>query len=97
MSETEPPAASPYLTQVAADQAAESIESLRLENERLRTAIDGLRKYARIDQMTVEQQEGYHMASIDLLVMLAPVRGYKLTDELPPLGWGRSEAPASPR
>ncbi|SIC07087.1 Uncharacterised protein [Mycobacteroides abscessus subsp. abscessus] len=83
---------SPFLAQVRADQDAETIEALRLENQRLRKAIDGLRKYARVDQMTAEQQEGYHMASIDLLVMLAPVRGYTLSEDLPPLGWGRADS-----
>ncbi|SIH19504.1 Uncharacterised protein [Mycobacteroides abscessus subsp. abscessus] len=85
-------ALSPMLAQVRGNQDAATIEALKLENQRLRKAIDGLRKYARVDQMTAEQQEGYHMASIDLLVMLAPVRGYTLGEDLPPLGWGRDDS-----
>ncbi|SIE27570.1 hypothetical protein [Mycobacteroides abscessus] len=96
MSESEDRFSAPYLAQVTADQDAETIASLRRENERLRHAIDGLRKFARVEQLTPEQQEGYHAASVDLFVMLAGVRGYELPEKFPPLGWGRHEPDERP-
>jgi hypothetical protein len=67
-----------------------AINDLRRENEVLRKAITGVRQFAPVETMTPDAREGYDLASKDLLLQASPLIDTNW-DDLPPLGWGRSQ------